>query len=107
MDTSGGLSDKEIEQGVLLSKKLDKMCPHFEHMHALYGARPNVFPCVLGNIGVDDEDLIHLEDTNEGLKKEVDWYMEDSMQNQGRAECVPPSTHGEILDGELEVKTPS
>jgi hypothetical protein len=102
-DTGGGLTPEESDQGITLEEKLNKMCPYFERMHALYGDIPNVSPCVLDDIGVEDDDLIHGEDEDEVLEKEVDWYIED----HGRSECMRPSTPTEILDGEVEVETPS
>jgi hypothetical protein len=42
LDTGGGLLQEEIEAGVLLHEKLNRLCRHFERMHALYGERPTL-----------------------------------------------------------------
>ncbi|KAL2623538.1 hypothetical protein R1flu_003743 [Riccia fluitans] len=42
--TSAGLTDVEILKGLTMEEKLNKLCPHFRRMVALYGKRPNIVP---------------------------------------------------------------
>lgn len=46
-----GLTDHDIRLGLTFQQKLDKICPHFERLHALYGERPNVRPPALASVG--------------------------------------------------------
>jgi hypothetical protein len=38
LDTGSGLTPEELTDEVLLEDKFNKIFPHFERMHALYGA---------------------------------------------------------------------
>ncbi|CAM6082672.1 unnamed protein product [Calypogeia fissa] len=63
--TGNGLSEEEIQQGVTMDDKLNRMCPHFHKMHAIYGARPNVQPALEGDVGVNDEDFVYPDEPSD------------------------------------------
>lgn len=43
-DSGSGLTMGELRAGITLDEKLEKICPHFQRMHILYGERANVQP---------------------------------------------------------------
>ncbi|KAL3679213.1 hypothetical protein R1sor_022169 [Riccia sorocarpa] len=56
--TGRGLSEKELEKGMTIEEKVEKICPHFASMHAILGQRANIAPpaeesCGLPNADVD------------------------------------------------------
>ncbi|KAL3684898.1 hypothetical protein R1sor_002920 [Riccia sorocarpa] len=56
--TGRGLSEKELEKGMTIKEKVEKICPHFARMHAILGQRANIAPpaeesCGLPNADVD------------------------------------------------------
>ncbi|KAL2634653.1 hypothetical protein R1flu_006132 [Riccia fluitans] len=50
--TGTGLTDVEIQKGLTMEEKLNKLCPHFRRMDALYGKHPNIVPCVEESVGL-------------------------------------------------------
>ncbi|KAL2609434.1 hypothetical protein R1flu_028007 [Riccia fluitans] len=47
-----GLTDVEIQKGLIMEEKLNKLCPHFQRMNALYGKRPKIVPCAEESVGL-------------------------------------------------------
>ncbi|CAM6100423.1 unnamed protein product [Calypogeia fissa] len=56
--TGTGLTEEELELGITLEDKLNKICPHFDQMHLLLGGRPNVNPRGTADLGIDDDEFI-------------------------------------------------
>lgn len=56
--TGAGLREEELELGITLEDKLNKVCPHFDRMHLLLGGRPNVNPRGTADFGIDDDKFI-------------------------------------------------
>lgn len=54
LSTGSGLTETKIRVGLTFEQKLEKICPHFYRLHALYGERPNVRPPALANVGVPE-----------------------------------------------------
>ncbi|OWY94642.1 hypothetical protein PHMEG_00035573 [Phytophthora megakarya] len=50
-ETGMGLTSKEIQAGLSIPAKLDKLCPHFARMHALFGEKPNVKAAATKELG--------------------------------------------------------
>ncbi|CAM6104726.1 unnamed protein product [Calypogeia fissa] len=75
-----GLNEDELALGMTLEEKLNKICPHFDRMHALYGQRPNVRPPADVEYG-RDEDVVgyHPVDTNSS-DSDVGLQVYDDMQ---------------------------
>jgi hypothetical protein len=97
LDTGGGLLQEEIDAGVLLHEKLNKLCPHFERMHALYGERPNVAPPVLGDVGVEEEELIHhVEQVEENNAIDLEPEPEPEREPELEIELEPEAEHGDV-----------
>jgi hypothetical protein len=99
LDTGGGLTAEELADEVLLEDKLNKICPHFERMHALYGERPNVAPPILGDAGVDEDELILLDEhTDENNSEGVEEAEHADTTSVGMAatatELLPEANYG-------------
>ncbi|CAM6103383.1 unnamed protein product [Calypogeia fissa] len=75
-----GLNEDELALGMTLEEKLNKICPHFDRMHTLYGQRPNVRPPTDVEYG-RDEDVVgyHLVDTDSS-DSDVGLQVYDDMQ---------------------------
>ncbi|KAL3691342.1 hypothetical protein R1sor_004993 [Riccia sorocarpa] len=58
--TGRGLSEKEVERGVTIEEKLEKLCPHFNRMHAILGQRANIAPPAEESCGLPDSNGIDL-----------------------------------------------
>ncbi|POM67644.1 Hypothetical protein PHPALM_16319 [Phytophthora palmivora] len=65
--TGMGLTTAEIRQGVSLPTKLEKMCPCFYRLEALFGERPNMNAHATVELGA----IVHAE-INEGVPTETD-----------------------------------
>lgn len=50
-DSGVGVTMAEMSAGITLEDRLEKLCPHFDRMHALYGERANVNPPSTGLSG--------------------------------------------------------
>lgn len=50
--TGSGLTERELRLGMTMESKLEKMCPFFSRLHALYGERHNVRPPTIANVGI-------------------------------------------------------
>ncbi|KAL2649777.1 hypothetical protein R1flu_017905 [Riccia fluitans] len=50
--TGAGLTDVEIQKGLTMEEKLNKLCPHFRRMDVLYDKRPNIMPCAEESAGL-------------------------------------------------------
>ncbi|CAM6085970.1 unnamed protein product [Calypogeia fissa] len=50
-----GLTKDDLLVGITLEEKVNKMCPHFEHMQILFGERHNVKPPADGEFGRDQD----------------------------------------------------
>ncbi|KAL3687634.1 hypothetical protein R1sor_013943 [Riccia sorocarpa] len=63
LGTGSGLTEAEIAAGLTLEQKMNAKCHYFFRMHALFGARANVDPPTVGDVGLpaelifDDRDL--------------------------------------------------
>lgn len=51
-DSGAGLTVVDLWMGITLDDKLEKICPHFERMNALYGERANAAPPALSQSGI-------------------------------------------------------
>ncbi|CAM6095152.1 unnamed protein product [Calypogeia fissa] len=63
--TGAGLTEEELGLGISLEDKLNKVCPDFDQMHLLLGGRPNVNPIGTADFGIDDDEFITHDDTND------------------------------------------
>lgn len=52
MATRLGLTVLELRKGVRMQSELEKLCPHFSRMHALFGAPHNMNPPTLIIVGM-------------------------------------------------------
>ncbi|KAL3693750.1 hypothetical protein R1sor_007401 [Riccia sorocarpa] len=53
---------KEIEKGMTIDDKLEKMCPHFRRMYTIFGQRTNITPPAEESCGLpDDIDMFDLD----------------------------------------------
>lgn len=50
--TDAGVTEAELNVGITFEDKLEKLCPHFNRLHALYGERHTVNPPVVGSLGI-------------------------------------------------------
>lgn len=71
--TGAGLTEEEFAAGMTLEDKLNRLCPHFERMHALYGGRPNVSPPITGDVGVESEDFVMAEEESGEVEILDEW----------------------------------
>ncbi|KAL2632992.1 hypothetical protein R1flu_004471 [Riccia fluitans] len=56
--TNAGLTEEELERGMTIEGKLNKKCPFYFRMHALFGHHANIEPPVLADGGLsNNEDL--------------------------------------------------
>lgn len=46
------MNEAREQDRVTLTKKLEKVCPHFHCMHLMFGERPNVNSQALGVVGL-------------------------------------------------------
>lgn len=76
-DSGGGLTELEIEQGMTIEDKLERLCPHFKRMHALLGERANM------NLGMVDQDSVYDPDAANDDDEEGDEDNDDSPDTQG------------------------
>lgn len=51
-ETGLGLTKRELELGISIPEKLDRMCPQFQRMKALFGGRANITPALTLELGV-------------------------------------------------------
>lgn len=66
-----GVTEAELARGVTFADKLEKICPHFSRMHALYGERANVAPQSMLTFGLPGRpQLIQTLRTNADLLQE-------------------------------------
>ncbi|CAM6086294.1 unnamed protein product [Calypogeia fissa] len=63
--TGAGLTEEELDLGISLEDKLNKVCPHFDRMHLLLGGRPNVNPRGTAVLGIDDDEFITHDDSDD------------------------------------------
>lgn len=54
-DTGSGLTAAETDAGLTLDDKLEKMCPHFHRMHAMFGERANIEPPAIACLGFPND----------------------------------------------------
>ncbi|KAL3682031.1 hypothetical protein R1sor_000053 [Riccia sorocarpa] len=63
LGTGSGLTEAEIDVGLILEQKMNAKCHYFFRMHAVFGARANVEAPAVGDVGLpaemifDDRDL--------------------------------------------------
>lgn len=50
--TGSGLTERELRLGMTMESKLEKKCPFFSRLHALYGERANVRPPTRADVGI-------------------------------------------------------
>ncbi|KAL2654161.1 hypothetical protein R1flu_022289 [Riccia fluitans] len=72
-----GLSDAKIQKGFTMEEKVNKLCPHFQRMDALYGKCPNIVPCA---------------EESTGLLLDVD------MEYVSKDSYIPPKSNGDTMD---------
>lgn len=60
-DTRSRLTDTKLAARISFKEKLNKMCPHFEQMHIIYGNRANINPDALGVQGMVEHDEVYDE----------------------------------------------
>ncbi|CAM6128962.1 unnamed protein product [Calypogeia fissa] len=91
--SGGGLSEDELAVGMTLEEKLNKLCPHFERMHGIYGGRPNVRPDLEADVGVNAHDYIFPEesgDTNARLLEAAREHLaKENMNPNQQGEYTP------------------
>lgn len=49
------MNEAREQDRVTLTKKLEKVCPHFHCMHLMFGERPNVNSQALGVVGLPNQ----------------------------------------------------
>lgn len=79
--SGGGLTEEEQKEGIILVEKLNRLCPFFDRMDAVFGARANVAPRAEADVGVEED---------------VDYYMdgecgENDLDSQSQQENTNPN----------------
>ncbi|KAL2633706.1 hypothetical protein R1flu_005185 [Riccia fluitans] len=73
--TGAGLTEEELERGMTIEVKLNKKCPFYFRMHALFGHRANIEPPALADGGLPDNEDDKLADgglpDNKGDEEDV------------------------------------
>ncbi|KAL2641434.1 hypothetical protein R1flu_009021 [Riccia fluitans] len=72
-----GLTNVEIQKGLTMEKKLNKLCPHFRRMDVLYGKHFNIAPCVEESTGLP-------------LDVDMEYVSKDSQ--------IPPGSNKDMMD---------
>ncbi|CAM6128042.1 unnamed protein product [Calypogeia fissa] len=75
-----GLNEDELALGMTLEEKLNKICPHFDRMHALYGQRPNVRPPADAEYGRDEDAVGYHPVDTDSSDSDVGLQVYDDMQ---------------------------
>lgn len=58
-DSGGGLTKEENDSRMTIEDELEKLCPHFDQIHALLGERANINPRTLRVLGMVDHDSMY------------------------------------------------
>ncbi|KAL2612900.1 hypothetical protein R1flu_024592 [Riccia fluitans] len=75
--TCANLTNVEIQKGLTMEEKLNKLCPHFRRMDTLYGKRPNIVPCAE-------------ESTSLPLDMDIEYVSKDSQ--------IPPKSNKDMME---------
>lgn len=89
--TGDGLTKDDIRFRTTLEEKLNRLCPYFEQMHAVFGGRPNVAPPMKADVRVEDGDYIVNSESGEADM--------DEDCDQLHVEPSEPYTPTVVLDG--------
>ncbi|KAL3691188.1 hypothetical protein R1sor_004839 [Riccia sorocarpa] len=69
-ETGGGLTDEDINRGLTIEDKLNKACPFFNRMDALFGTKANIVPPATCELGIPGVQAIELNSDEEGFSEE-------------------------------------
>ncbi|CAM6099537.1 unnamed protein product [Calypogeia fissa] len=94
--SGGGMTEDELAVGMTLEEKLNKLCPHFERMHEIYGGRPNVRPDLEADVGVNAHDYIFPEESGD-----TDARLLEAAREHIAKENMNPNQQGEHTPTQL------
>lgn len=60
-DSCKGLTKVEVASDLSIKDKLERLCPHFAHMHILFSKQPNITPPALGSSGLPTATKVYAE----------------------------------------------
>ncbi|KAL3685952.1 hypothetical protein R1sor_003974 [Riccia sorocarpa] len=83
--TGQGLSEKELEKGMTIEDKLEKICPHFGRMHTILGQRANIAPPAEESAGLpsDAEDADMIISDSQAIEEDDGNWKEDDDFGEG------------------------
>lgn len=98
----GGLTIAEVHPRLTFEANLEKMCPHFQRMHGIYGERENMNPPMFGAVGLPSHSECYYEENDEDYNdKDEEGYKNEgdeetcveniNSQTKGRKFCLIPS----------------
>ncbi|KAL3685339.1 hypothetical protein R1sor_003361 [Riccia sorocarpa] len=101
--TGRGLSEKELENGMTIEDKLEKLYPHFGRMHTIFGHRANIAPPAEEYAGLprDAEDAEMIISDSQVLEEEDgNWKEDDDFRDQAEEEYPNEGFHDKINNAE-------
>ncbi|KAL3682554.1 hypothetical protein R1sor_000576 [Riccia sorocarpa] len=76
-EIGSGLTDEDIARGITLEAKLNKACPFFYRMDALFGTKSNMVPPATCELGIPRVPAVQMISEDEGSDKEDLTCLED------------------------------
>ncbi|CAM6102103.1 unnamed protein product [Calypogeia fissa] len=98
--TGAGLTEEELELGISLEDKLNKVCPHFDRMHLLLGGHPNVNPRGTADFGIDNDEFITHGDSDDEEDPTVPAYFTASPPLPATPTVILTYGHAQVFDRE-------
>ncbi|KAL3692303.1 hypothetical protein R1sor_005954 [Riccia sorocarpa] len=92
--TGRGLSEKELESGMTIEEKVEKICPHFDRMHAILGQRANIAPPAEESVGLPEDTGLLVGDSQREEDDSEDWMHDDDNLGEGVTAVEPEPARG-------------